>query len=230
MKLYSGNIQVQHLKMVADFANKLYNRLKSHVEDLMNSKQDQSKIRIIEAARVCFARNGYDGTSIRQICEMADANLALVSYYYGSKEKLYLAVIERFSQEANEKFDGGAFTKPEDALKDFIHTFLSMRKQDAQFHMLLRYELSSKSPRKATMDQIFAPYLTYIRRILTEGKDSGVFHYESLDLVLTHILSILAYPAYDSLLLASYEDHQLSTEAEILQTTRFIFAGLSASI
>jgi AcrR family transcriptional regulator len=38
---------------------------------------------------VCFAENGFDATSIREIAKKARANSALVNYYFGGKTGLY---------------------------------------------------------------------------------------------------------------------------------------------
>lgn len=76
-------------------------------------------------------------TSVRQICEVADANLALVSYYYGSKEKLYFAVLDQWYLEASQHFSKNTNVhNPKEELEQFISTFLYMRKHDKQFHML----------------------------------------------------------------------------------------------
>jgi AcrR family transcriptional regulator len=44
--------------------------------------------RIMEAAEELFAEKGFDGTSVRDIAEEAGVNLAMISYYFGSKDKL----------------------------------------------------------------------------------------------------------------------------------------------
>ncbi len=43
---------------------------------------------ILEKAEELFAVKGYSGTSVRDIAQAAKVNLAMVSYYFGSKEKL----------------------------------------------------------------------------------------------------------------------------------------------
>ena len=49
---------------------------------------------IIETAMDLFAGKGYEGTSIRDIAEKASVNLAMVNYYFGSKEKLFENIVE----------------------------------------------------------------------------------------------------------------------------------------
>ena len=57
-------------------------------------KDENSKARILEAATALFARKGFDGTSIREICKSANVNLCMISYYWGGKQELYQGIIE----------------------------------------------------------------------------------------------------------------------------------------
>lgn len=45
-------------------------------------------IHILDTAEKLFAEHGYDGTTVRDIADAAAVNLAMISYYFGSKEKL----------------------------------------------------------------------------------------------------------------------------------------------
>ena len=49
--------------------------------------------RILENARVLFARNGISNTSIRAVAAAADVDSALVHHYFGTKEKLFAAAV-----------------------------------------------------------------------------------------------------------------------------------------
>lgn len=49
-------------------------------------------IQIIETSEQLFSKNGYDGTTVRDIAKEAGVNIAMISYYFGSKEKLMEAV------------------------------------------------------------------------------------------------------------------------------------------
>ena len=51
--------------------------------------------RLLGSAERLFARNGYAGTSLRQITADADANIAAVNYHFGSKDQLLTAVLDR---------------------------------------------------------------------------------------------------------------------------------------
>jgi AcrR family transcriptional regulator len=57
---------------------------------VFNDKQMQ----IIETAEKLFAQKGFDGASVRDIAEQAGINIAMISYYFGSKEKLMEAIFE----------------------------------------------------------------------------------------------------------------------------------------
>jgi len=55
-----------------------------------NNKQ----LQIIGVAEKLFAEKGFSGTSIRDISQEADINVSMISYYFGSKEKLIEALFE----------------------------------------------------------------------------------------------------------------------------------------
>ncbi len=193
----------------------------------MTQKQDESKKRILEAAKICFAAEGFKGTSIRKICETADANLALVSYYYGSKEKLYFSVIEYLYHDIEQKLGKlNGNNEPRAALIQFITIFLNMRSDDKQFHMILRHELSSDSSRTEIIRSILTPLFDRLRSILTEGKKQNIFHFDSLDRVLTFIVSVLIYPVYDSFLIPIPNEMSTDVQKDVEETANFILAGL----
>lgn len=50
--------------------------------------------KIIRAADKIFTRKGYAATRTRDIAEEAGTNLALLNYYFGSKEKLFKYVVQ----------------------------------------------------------------------------------------------------------------------------------------
>ncbi len=54
-----------------------------------------TKTRILDAAERLFSERGFNGTSMRDITGVADANLAAVNYHFGSKERLLEEVFAR---------------------------------------------------------------------------------------------------------------------------------------
>lgn len=71
----------------------------------MAKSKDPKKIdtsteeKIIEAARKVFLEKGYAATRTRDIAEEAGINLALLNYYFRSKEKLFqLVMVEKLQQ------------------------------------------------------------------------------------------------------------------------------------
>ncbi|GAA3703192.1 TetR/AcrR family transcriptional regulator [Oceanisphaera sediminis] len=55
-----------------------------------------TKQRILDAAEVLFAEQGFNDTSLRRITSAADVNLAAVNYHFGSKKDLIKAVMDRY--------------------------------------------------------------------------------------------------------------------------------------
>jgi TetR/AcrR family transcriptional regulator len=50
--------------------------------------------KIMDAAAPLFAQKGFAAVSVKEIAEVAEVNIALISYYFGGKENLYAAILE----------------------------------------------------------------------------------------------------------------------------------------
>ena len=57
-------------------------------------ESEPARARILQVAAELFAEEGYKGTSVRKICEAARVNVAMVNYYFHSKEELHLAAFD----------------------------------------------------------------------------------------------------------------------------------------
>ena len=53
-----------------------------------------AKEKILDAAEQLFAENGFEATGVRELATKAHVNVAMISYYSGSKEKLFETLIE----------------------------------------------------------------------------------------------------------------------------------------
>lgn len=60
-----------------------------------SGKAESIRTHIIDAAELLFARWGYTGVSVRDVTDLAGRRLADVTYYFGSKQNLYLEVLRR---------------------------------------------------------------------------------------------------------------------------------------
>lgn len=61
------------------------------------------KQRILDAAEREFAAHGFHGASLRSMTRGADVNVASIHYYFGSKEALLRATLERIVRPVNEE-------------------------------------------------------------------------------------------------------------------------------
>ena len=63
-------------------------------EKQMNEQEQSTEEKILEAASEVFTEKGFAGTRTRDIAEEAGINLALLNYYFRSKEKLFEQVMK----------------------------------------------------------------------------------------------------------------------------------------
>src|SRR6266403_224509 len=59
--------------------------------------------RIIDAAERLFIRDGIDATSLRAVTREAAVNVAAIHYYFGSRDELLAAVLDRIVTPVNDR-------------------------------------------------------------------------------------------------------------------------------
>ena len=86
-----------------------------------------TEARILKAARTVFARRGYDAAGLREISELAQANLSLISRYFGGKEGLLKALTDQF---VDQRRTGDLTYPPQDSLQAEIYAYLHAKLRD----------------------------------------------------------------------------------------------------
>ena len=80
------------------FFMKANKKSQKNVKSTAHSNQS-SKEEILSAAIELFARRGYAETTIQDIVKKAKINLSMVSYYFGGKEALFIACLNRSAEQ-----------------------------------------------------------------------------------------------------------------------------------
>jgi len=99
---------------------------------------------IINAAIDLFAEKGFEGTSIRELAQKADVNVAMVNYYFGSKEKLFEALLEMkasYMRDKLEELEGDKTLNEMDKIDIIIETYVERIFSNPNFHKVLQQEL-----------------------------------------------------------------------------------------
>jgi AcrR family transcriptional regulator len=101
--------------------------------------------RILHAARALFAEHGFDGTSTRAISEAAGVNLAMIHYYFSTKEQLYERVLVGAIIEVRQAVVSALVgeTSPEEALVSVPIRMMSALRADPVRAALMRREIAA---------------------------------------------------------------------------------------
>jgi AcrR family transcriptional regulator len=84
----------------------------------------QTRQRILETAGEVFAEQGFRGSTVRDICQRAGANVAAVNYHFGDKEALYLEVLRFAHTCAFTKYPPDLGLKPGATPRQRLHAFV----------------------------------------------------------------------------------------------------------
>lgn len=103
---------------------------------------------IIDVAEKLFAHNGFNGTSVRDIAQQADVNVAMISYYFGSKEKLLAAVFTKKAvgiQMQIEEILSNEMLSSIDKVYKLIDTYIARILRHPNFHkIMVREQLAER--------------------------------------------------------------------------------------
>ena len=83
---------------------------------------------LLETGAEIFAQRGFAGTTVREICDRAGANVAAINYHFGDKAGLYSEVLKHALQCARQKYPPhlgtNARSTAEERLRAFVLSFL----------------------------------------------------------------------------------------------------------
>ena len=135
---------------------------------------------ILKAATKVFARYGYEGGSVEKISKAAKSFDRMIYYYFGSKEGLFIEVLEetyRRMNDAESKLDLDT-AKPVDALQAVIRFVVGYYRKNPEFITLLNTENLHKGKhisKSMRAREYSSPAIEVIRRVLESGQAQGLF-------------------------------------------------------
>lgn len=195
----------------------------------MTTPEPDAKQRILLAAKKLFARQGYDGTSVRQICDEAGANVALVSYHFGGKENMLNAMFNEFFPKHRLAEIEAFKDLPAEALRMLIQEIIRFRMSDRDLITILQQEILTASPRIDMIRKHFLPLWSAFRDLLEKGRKQGIFHFRSLDQTFMFTLGVLLLHKQIDYFAPLLQEGPPSFEELVRDTTEYIFRGLGAA-
>ncbi|WP_069659483.1 TetR/AcrR family transcriptional regulator [Arcticibacter eurypsychrophilus] len=159
-------------------------------------KEDKKEIILNHAERL-FSENGYDGASTRAIAKDAGVNMAMLNYYFGSKEGLYKAVfVRKFSgfHESLLQIISCPFSSWEKITR-YVDIYADRIVKHNCFHRLMTYELSIQQ--RSDMTNIIVDHLlkniNIGKSIIEEGIKEGVFRKVDPEMTIATIFGSMYY-------------------------------------
>lgn len=144
----------------------------------MNDFNDK-QILILQVAEKLFAEKGFDGTSIRDISKTAAINIAMISYYFGSKEKLLEAVVIFRISNLKDQLDSIYEEKlsPMEKIEKIISVYILRLYKNRSIYQILNFETATN---KRNIDfsvftEIKKDNLLSFQKIIEEGQEKGTF-------------------------------------------------------
>ena len=158
-----------------------------------------TELKIKEAARKIFLQKGYAATRIRDISEAAGINLALLNYYYRSKEKLFEEVMMESVQQifawattlANDRT-----TSLSEKIDDLIAHYIDLILENPNLPVFILSEIQSNPQRfsqKIGLPSGFLKHSYFYEQLSAQTRKAGLAEADALHLLL-NALSMAIFP------------------------------------
>jgi TetR/AcrR family transcriptional regulator len=159
---------------------------------------EASRARILDAARIEFVGFGLSGGRVDRIAEQSGVNKNLIYHYFGSKDELYLAVLERIYADlrARQQDEDLRELPPIEGMKRLVSNTFDHFVATPDLIRLMSIEnihYGEHLKNSKTTKTLYGGLLDTIRTLLKRGQDEGVFRadVDPIDLYLS--ISGLAY-------------------------------------
>ena len=163
----------------------------------MKKKFTEKQINILDVAEKLIAQKCFEVTSVRDISAQANINVAMISYYFGSKEKMMVSLYQYRVQKTRETFSEFTQTikdgKPEMQLKEIINFVVKQLLKYNYFHGFVTQELRHNDKVKETLLEFYQTCVKVLDEVIQKGIVSGVFKRaaKSEDIVSTLVGTVL---------------------------------------
>lgn len=152
---------------------------------------EANRARILRAATSEFASRGFQGASMDAIAGRTQTTRALINYYFGSKEKLYIAVLERVYAEIREA-EGQLdldHLAPIDGIRRIVEFTYHYYLEHEEFVRLVVAENQAQGrhlKKSQAMRALNLPIIDRLARVIERGQAEGSFR-QDLDPVDIHM-------------------------------------------
>ncbi|WP_417428380.1 TetR/AcrR family transcriptional regulator [Halpernia sp.] len=145
----------------------------------MKKKFTDKQIHILDVAEELIAKKGFEGTSVRDISSKAQINVAMISYYFGSKEKMMSYLYQYRVQRTKEGFSEFSETikegRPEMQMKEIVKFLIHQLFKYNYFHGFVTQELRHTEHLKDDLLAFYQICAMKIDDVVKKGLVSGAF-------------------------------------------------------
>jgi AcrR family transcriptional regulator len=143
----------------------------------------ESKARILRSALVLFARNGYDGTSLKAIATQVGVSTPALYWHFKSKDEIYLTAIEKSLADFVQTVRGAVHSSdPMPRFREFVSAHIRFqleRREEAGLYAqtigMRHLAASLPGEHRAAIVSLQRSYLNELREILLAGRDDAKF-------------------------------------------------------
>ncbi len=191
---------------------------------------DDTRMRLLDAARDVFAESGYYDATVRDICTRAGVNVAAINYHFGDKLELYTEVLRQSIPALQREAIRGLLDRdapPEEVLRQVIRLMIRtscgvhLEASGAQRRLMARELAQPTPPLLRILEEVTRPIYDRLRALV--GKIIGLDRDHALTRLCTHsIIGQVVHYAHEAPVLAQLWPELKMTSEQIEQISDHI--------
>jgi AcrR family transcriptional regulator len=134
---------------------------------------------LLRSARKVFATQGYEAASVREIARQAGVDPALIVHHFGSKEGLWVAVVEQMTEQSNSLVDatkalGAVRLTARERMKQALVLLIDLLFEDQDIGMFFSTAATEQGERlNVLIERLYRPYQEVFVSLLTDSMKAG---------------------------------------------------------
>jgi AcrR family transcriptional regulator len=174
---------------------------------------------ILDSAEKLFVEKGYAGTSINDIAEVADFSRTSIYQYFGSKEEIYLHILERHTDRLTDRLEQATAAVPtvSEKIRAFLDGIRDMKRENPNFfelYFIQRHQVEPRLPaalrehlnaKRRRLEDVFREFY---RKGVEKGEVRAIRFKDASNLFFAQIMGMmLLHEYYEEEFDVSLDDH-----------------------
>jgi len=192
----------------------------AHIMNKRLQRSQETRSRLLQAAEICFAEDGYDATGVAKICQTAGVSKGAFYHHFSSKQALFLELLQQWLERLDSQL--GFLREEMDSTPEALMSMAGAVQQvlqAAQGQLPIYLEFWNRAMRDTEVMQAlvepFHHYHAFFTQMIQEGIHEGTLREVNADTTARTIMAVAIGLLFQGLLERAEADYAQKSQESI---------------